>query len=158
MTTTMLGQYECFNAGRVVMLWEAANRIRSFTYYAAGQNTVIQLPDANRATYGYDPIVRMTTRVDWSGTRPYVYDTKNRTSAKTDIAGFVQAYGYDANGNQTTLTLTGVGMISYTYDSLNRLDMAQKSSGEQHSIAYYSASRKNDKMLWRHTLLVQPIL
>ena len=50
-------------------------------------------------------------------------------------SGYTQDYGYDANGNRTTLTLSGVGTITSTYDTLNRLESARKPTGERDTMA-----------------------
>ncbi len=143
-------QYGYDLAGRMVTYADAANRVRTYTYDAAGQNTSIHFPDGKIATYGFDVLGRRTTMSDWGGISTYAFDARGQMSGKT-ASGYVQAYGYDANGNRTTLTLGGIGVITYVFDDLNRLETAQKPTGELYTMMYDVDSRRTTMQLGNGT-------
>ncbi len=62
----------------------------------------------------------MTTRV---------YDTFDRLTQVTDAFGKPLRYGYDANGNRTSLTDPDGKVTTYTFDDLNRLVTATTAGG-----------------------------
>ncbi|KAA0239717.1 MAG: RHS repeat protein [Armatimonadetes bacterium] len=138
-------------AGRIVTMADAANRVRSYTFDAAGQNTVTVFPDGKIATFAFDKVGRRTTMVDWGGTSTYSFDALGRQSGQTDAAGFVQAYGYDPNGNRTGLNLVGTGLFTFTFDSLNRLATAQKPGNALYTLSYDGDSRRTTMMLGNGT-------
>ncbi len=143
-------QYGYDLAGRMVTYADAANRVRTYTYDAAGQNTSIHFPDGKIATYGFDVLGRRTTMSDWGGVSTYTFDARGQMSGKT-ASGYVQSYDYDPNGNRTTLTLGGVGVITYVFDELNRLTSAQKPTGELYTMMYDVDSRRTTMQLGNGT-------
>jgi YD repeat-containing protein len=94
-----------------------------------------------RVTYGYDPLGRRTTMVDWGGTTTYAYSARSELLGKTDPGGLVQAYRYDSAGNRVGLTDPDGGRITYTYDSLNRGATYQKPTNQLYTQQYDSDSR-----------------
>ena len=139
-------QYGYDLAGRVVTMADAANRVKSLTYDVNGQNLATQFPDGTIATFGYDAIGQRTTMSDWGGVSTYTYDPRSQMSGKTDPAS-VQAYGYDAVGNRTTLTLSGTGTFTSTFDSLNRPYVSQKPDGLLYTMQYDADSRRTTLLL-----------
>ena len=144
-------QYGYDLAGRVVTFADAANRVRTHSFDAAGQNTATIFPDGRIATFAFDPLGRRTTMVDWGGTSTYSFDALSRQTGQTDAAGFVQHYGYDPNGNRTSLNLMGTGLFTYTFDELSRLATAQKPGNALYTLMYDADSRRTTMMLGNGT-------
>ncbi len=59
--------------------------------------------------------------VDSLGTSTYSYDVLNRMVSHTDPFGKTIGYGYNSNGNRTSLAYPGSKTVNYSYDVLNRL-------------------------------------
>lgn len=75
-------------------------------------------------TYEFDGVGRMTTRVETRGTNVgtyvYHYDTSGRLDKVTRNGFVVEQYGYDANGNRTSVLIGGATVVP-TYDRQDRL-------------------------------------
>ena len=123
----------------------------AYTYDFAGQLTRVTLPDTSFLDYTYDSAHRLTQIADNLGnritytldlagnrkqeqvfdplnqlaqTRSRVYDSLNRLTQEIGAASQTTAYGYDNQGNVTSIDgpLTGTGdTTTNTYDALNRL-------------------------------------
>lgn len=140
-------QYGYDLAGRVVTMADAANSVRSYACDVAGRNTATPFPDGTIATFGYDAeIGQRTTMSDWGGVSTYAYDPRSQMSGKTDPAS-VQAYNYDPVGKCTTLTLSGTGTFTSTFDSLNRPSVSQKPDGLLYTMQYDADSRRTTMLL-----------
>jgi RHS repeat-associated protein len=130
---------------------DGPDRITSTTYDAAGQRLQLRrgvgtADEIAETTWGYDLNGRITTVIDANGNRAALhYDghgrldrwtfpsatrltTFNGADAATALttAGAVdpndyEAYGYDANGNRTSLRKRDESVIGYQYDALNRM-------------------------------------
>jgi len=104
----------------------------SWAYNADGQVTTVIDGNGNRATLSYDGHGRQTRWTFPSETRPSAYDDSTPATALA-TAGSVNAadyegYGYDANGNRTSLrkrdnAAYAYGDIHFQYDALNRLTL-----------------------------------
>lgn len=110
--------------------------------------------DNNNAQYSYEPdgkLQRVTFPILSDGsylTSDYSYDGIGRLLKVSNKKGTVVlsgfAYGYDANGNITSVT-DATGMTSYQYDKLDRLIQVKRPSGE--TIVYTYDARGNRKTL-----------
>lgn len=115
---------------------EGPDRITRKVYDLAGQ--LIQVQQAygtplqqNYATYTYSSNGRQTSVTDANGNKASMtydgFDRQTRwTFPSTTAPGTVNAadyeeYGYDANGNRTSLRKRDGRVITYTYDALNRM-------------------------------------
>ncbi|MEV5752124.1 LamG-like jellyroll fold domain-containing protein [Actinoallomurus sp. NPDC052308] len=108
-------------AGTTSYTYDTADRLKTLTEPATG----------TQLTYGYDQLSQLKTITYGGGgnVRTYDYDHLHRltgdtlkTASGSTVASI--AYGYDANGNETSKTTTGFsGSTSntYTYDKANRL-------------------------------------
>jgi RHS repeat-associated protein len=92
-------------------------------------------------TYSYDALRRMTNRTDliasttfqydYNGNQTnviengksnsWIFDAYDRPISHVDSFSNLIKYGYDTNGNLTSLVYPGKGTVTYSYDSLNRL-------------------------------------
>lgn len=83
---------------------------RVLSYNADNQIASITDANGNRATYGYD---------EWYRRSAWYFPSK--TAPGTTSTDDFEAYGYDANGNRTSLRKRDGTTISYAYDPLNRI-------------------------------------
>jgi RHS repeat-associated protein len=114
------------------------NRITKNSYDNAGQLTKVQkalltTDQADYVTYTYTANGKQEYVTDANGNKArFVYDGFDRLSqwqfpSKTtpgavNTADFEQ-YGYDANGNRTSLRKRDASTLTYTYDNLNRITL-----------------------------------
>jgi len=88
----------------------AAQTSARYTYTTSGQLATLTDANGNLTAYDYDGHDRLIRTRYPSPTAPGVAST-------TDV----EHYGYDANGNLTSLTRRGGGVIAFQYDGLDRL-------------------------------------
>ena len=115
---------------------QGPDRITRNSYDAAGQLLKVTIaygtPDqADRVTYSYTPNGKQASVTDANGNRAELsYDGFDRLSRWTFPsagsvgsvnAGDYEEYGYDANGNRTSLRKRDGRTLSYGYDALNRM-------------------------------------
>jgi len=95
----------------------------SYVYDALNRVTTISFPDPkDNVTYTYDNCTngkgRLCAMIDPSGTTTYEYTVKGQTKKETktiDSQTFVTEYGYDQNGNITTVKYPSGRTIAYSY-------------------------------------------
>jgi RHS repeat-associated protein len=115
---------------------QGPDRIERRVYDAAGQllqvRRAVGTPlEQVYAAYTYSPNGKQTSVTDANGNKASMtYDGFDRQAAwyfpSTTTPGEVsttdyEAYGYDANGNRTSLRKRDGRVITYTYDALNRM-------------------------------------
>jgi YD repeat-containing protein len=140
--------------------------LTAYTYDAVGQLIKLAMPDGSFVLYTYDAAHRLTQIADNFGNtiayeldamgnrtkeevkvaagtpvqaRNRVYDTLNRL--QQEIGGLKQttAYGYDPQGNLTTIDRARAGTIDRTlntYDALNRLIAVKDPAGQEVTYTY----------------------
>jgi RHS repeat-associated protein len=112
------------------------DRITHNTYDEAGQLTSVQRAygtslQQNYVAYTYSPNGKQRSVMDANGNRAeLVYDGLDRqthwyfpartTPGATDFSDYEQ-YGYDANGNRTSLRRRDGSTLTFQYDALNRM-------------------------------------
>lgn len=105
-----------FNGAVITNNYDALNRLTN----SASVN-------GYQVSFAYSAAGKRLTMTDASGTTSYGYDNRDRMIARTNAwsGGPTVAlyYGYDANGNLTTLGSSSSGGVTnvYQYDPLNRL-------------------------------------
>ncbi|MGY4397339.1 RHS repeat-associated protein [Sphingomonas sp. UYAg733] len=117
---------------------QGADRITKNVYDDAGQLLKVQKAFAtprqqDYASYDYSPNGKQTWMIDANGNKATMtYDGHDRqiqwnlpdkTIPGTASATDYEAYGYDANGNRTSLRKRDTSVINYSYDALNRMTL-----------------------------------
>jgi RHS repeat-associated protein len=129
-----------FNGVTTSYGYDENNRLTSRNYPDAGQNVA----------FTYTSMGRRATTTDQRGTTSYTYDNRDRIETVTYPDGRRLTYGYDPQGNRTSLTAEVGGQTlttSYSYDEMNRLDIVTDSEsriydhdydevGNRHSLAH----------------------
>jgi len=121
----------------------------SYTYYPTGLLQSVTLPDSSTLSYTYDSAHRLTKMTDGAGnyvsytldvmgnrtassvydptntlsrTHSWVFNTLNQLYQDIGSSGSsVTTYGYDANGNPTSIAAPLARTTGNQYDALNRL-------------------------------------
>lgn len=114
---------------------DGPDRITRFEYNSLGQVTREKRAYAtsleqNYVTYAYDSNNRLSDETDANGNLTHLtYDAMSRLEymyfpSKTAVGAYsstdYERYGYDNNGNRTSLRKRDTRVISYQYDALNR--------------------------------------
>jgi YD repeat-containing protein len=136
----------------------------SYTYDTAGELTRVVLPDGSFLAYSYDPARRLVGLADNLGnriaytldvkgnrvreevydpsnalaqTRQRVYNALNRLVQEIGAAGQTTTYGYDEQGNVTSVAgpLPGA-LTTHAYDALNRLTRTTDPAGGEVQYGY----------------------
>ena len=152
--------------GRLTRVTNALGQSKSSEYDAKGNLTRTVNARGQEITYSYDTRDRLVAKTMPEGVVSYAYDAAgnmtrvqnhngsvvelaydalNRvTQSKQTLPGGYQAiigYGYDANGNRTSMT-TPWGNFSYNYDDLNRLTRLTNPQGRVFEFQYDAAGRR----------------
>lgn len=97
----------------------------TYTYTWNGKQQTVIDANGNRAQFEYDSLDRLRRWYFPSTARTANFDGSSATSA-VNTAGLINSadyeeYGYDANGNRTSLRKRDGQTITYTIDNLNRV-------------------------------------
>jgi RHS repeat-associated protein len=118
----------------------------TYSYTLNGQRDYVIDGNGNRARFTYDGNDRLSRWTFPSTTRPAAYNDATQVTALASAgsvnAGDYEEYGYDANGNRTSLRKRDAaaggypngGVITYQYDALNRMTaklVPERTSGSQ---------------------------
>ncbi|MDG5488824.1 RHS repeat-associated core domain-containing protein [Sphingomonas sp. BGYR3] len=131
---------------------QGPDRITRNQYNAAGELIKVTKAlgtavEADEVTYTYTPNGKQASVTDANGNRAeYSYDGHDRlkrwtfpsqtTPGQVNAADY-EEYGYDANGNRTSLRKRDSRTIAYTYDALNRVTAKTYPNGGARAV-YYS--------------------
>jgi YD repeat-containing protein len=121
-------------AGPILTSGDPANRITTFDYDKAGQTKSATYADGvtPNVTYGYDPAGHLVTMTDGTGTSTWNYDTFGELTSRTQGSDATIGYGYDNNGNQTSITYPGqTTPVVHTFDDAERLKTVTDWSGNK---------------------------
>lgn len=117
-------------SGRVIQIRQAVGTsieqaYATYSYSPTGQRTAMVDSNGNRATFAYDGLDRLER---WTFPAQTAVSGFNFASPATALASAgpvnptdYEAYTYDANGNRLTLQKRDGMVLSFQYDSLNRL-------------------------------------
>jgi RHS repeat-associated protein len=95
-----------------------------FTYNAVYQLIDVLYPDSTSVTFAYDENGNRITMTDQKGSTSHTYDMRNRLTSETRAIGgvpYTVSYQYDAASRIVSMTYPDQSIITYEYDSLNRV-------------------------------------
>jgi RHS repeat-associated protein len=109
-------------AGNVVTSTDARGKVTTYTYDALNRVTEIELDNSDSIAFQYDTgtsaIGRLNKITDPSGETTWTYNNFGQVTGKSHKIGTVtltNAYGYDASGRLTTMTLPSGKVVTYGY-------------------------------------------
>lgn len=105
-------------AGRLETETGAAG-LKRFVYDAADRLKQVQLPDGTLETLEYFADGALKKLTDPTGVQSFTYDPARQLKTATDQASVTTTYGYDAAGNETSVTRPGG--FTAAYDPQDRL-------------------------------------
>lgn len=116
----------------------------TFTYTSNGQRRTVKDANGNVSTFEYDGFDRL-----WRWRFPQVGSAPAAScDPQTQPLGCYEEYGYDANGNRTSLRKRGGQIISYTYDYLNRETVKDIPGGSEKDV--YTGYDLAGRPQWKH--------
>lgn len=117
------------DAGNLDTVTNADNKVTDYDYNADNQVTKVTDPRGGEVTTSYDNSGNVASVTTPAGTTTFNYDDANRrtgeitprgNAAGADPAPFTWTYGFDANGNQKTISNATAGTTTTAFDELNR--------------------------------------
>ena len=111
-------------AGRLVTTTDAVGRTTTLGYDGAGNPTSVSYSDGVTPAvhYTYDTDGRRATMTDGTGTSSWSYDAFGEVVKQQQGSGAVVTYGYDDNGNRTSIGYPGstAKTVSQVFDNADR--------------------------------------
>ncbi|MFD7907383.1 DUF6531 domain-containing protein [Kitasatospora sp. NPDC059747] len=142
------------NAGNLTSSKDPLGNTVTYSYDAAGHRTTVKDPGGNTTTSVYDLAGNLTAVTDAAGGKTtFAYDKNNRrvttVTARGNAPGanasvFTWTYGYDANGNQTTVTGPTGAVTAIAFDVINRPTKTTDALGNNASTTYDPAGQVSD--------------
>ncbi|MER6363759.1 RHS repeat-associated core domain-containing protein [Kitasatospora sp. NPDC001527] len=131
-------------AGRRTTSTDPSGRVTTFTYDANSQPVSVAFSDTATApvtAIGYDAAGRQSSMTDGTGTSRRAYDAFGELVSMTDGAGAVTGYGYDENGNRTSIIYPGGSSqtVTRTFDKANHLTSVKDWNGKTTGFGYDGA-------------------
>ncbi|MFE9421729.1 RHS repeat-associated core domain-containing protein [Kitasatospora sp. NPDC006697] len=147
--------------GRQISRTDPDNHTTTSTYDSAGNHKTTTDPSGRRTTFGYDPANHQTSATysdtattavtmsydaagrqvgmtDASGASTWNYDVFGELLTHTNGSGAATGYGYDPNGNRTSITYPGVAgqTVIQSFDAADNLASVTDSSSRKTVFGY----------------------
>lgn len=137
--------------GNVAQVTDPLNKVTKYSYTSADLLETVTDPLSKVTTYGYDAAGNRTSEMSPIGRKQtWAYNPDGLLVAQTDprgyftgntVSDYTTRYGYDASGNQTSVTDPYGRLQTREYDNLGQLSAAQDASGRRTTYAYDSLGR-----------------
>jgi RHS repeat-associated protein len=126
-------------AGNKASMTDAEGRRTSYSYNSVNELTAVSYTDGSTpdASYSYNPTGQVTMMSDGTGTSTYSYDQLGRLTGTTDGAGASVAYGYDPDGNDTSITYPNGQTVQRKFSDIGNLASVTDWLGNTTSFSYY---------------------
>jgi len=140
-STNPLGKVTSYTydpAGNLLTQTNPLGQVTTYTYDAANELTGIAYSDGTTpaVTYTYDADGQRLTMIDGTGTTTYTYDSLGRLVSSTDGAGHVTTYGYDLDGNNTSIGYPNGKTVTYVFNVDNQMASVTDWLGNTTSFGY----------------------
>ena len=150
-TGDFIKTYEYDTYGRLTKV-SAGDSIIRYTYNKYGELTEKIYENGQKISYGYDTFGRKCKITVGQGDQAldetnYKYDKMDRITRVIGRDGMATVYTYDENGNRETATFANGVVVTYAYDTLNRL-LVQKtvdSTGELIAQYKYTLGKNGER-------------
>jgi RHS repeat-associated protein len=113
-------------AGERTSLTDFTGKTTRWTHDSTGRPTTIDYPTDADVTFAHTATGQRSTVTDGHGTTTHAHDARDRLVRRTDSAGRVIEYSYDAAGNLLS-RVTASQTLVYRYDERNRLVAVESS-------------------------------
>ena len=128
--------------GRRTVRTDARGQRTSYTYDKVSRETLRQYQDGTRVTQVYDAVGNRTLLHDATGRYTSVYDDVNRRTEEQSPLSRSVTVSYDKLGQRLVRGVTGLGLTTYSWDPVQRLQRLQGVHGETTTLSYDAASRR----------------
>ncbi len=136
--TSLVTSYVLDGNGQPTTRTAADNVATTYTYDALSRLTSVAAPALTTIGYTYDPLGDRIQMVDGTGTTLYQYDGLDRMTSAVAPNGAL-TYGYDRDGNRTTLGYPGSQNVSYVYSPGGRLSTVTDWASRVSSYTYQAS-------------------
>ena len=127
-------------AGNITTLTNPSSAVTTYTYDKADEPTKVSYSDGSTpaTTLVYDSDGNRVSMTDGTGTSTWSYDAFGEIVSETDGAGATVGYGYDDNGNQTSIVYPAgaAQTVTQTFDKANRLKSVEDWNSATTSFGY----------------------
>ncbi|MDH3760002.1 MAG: Ig-like domain-containing protein [Gammaproteobacteria bacterium] len=149
--TLPLGQAETMvydAVGNLVSKTDFNGDVTSYSYDVNDRATLITYgKDGSTESFTYDAVGNRLTATNNQGSWTYVHDSLGRLVSESQPGGDLLEYGYDAQGNRTSLTITyanaSVRTETFAYDALNRLQSVTDNDGNLTAYGYDAVGNRS---------------
>jgi RHS repeat-associated protein len=137
--------YAYDDAGNLDTVTDANNKVTDYDYNADNQVNKVTDPRGGEVATTYDDAGNIASVTTPAGTTTFSYDDANRRTGEitprgnvtgADPAPFTWTYGFDENGNQTSVSNPTAGTTTTTFDELNRPTSTTDALGKTTTAAY----------------------
>lgn len=126
--------YTYDHGGRVKQITrQPGNQTTQFEYDGDDNITKVTAPNGVTTQYQYDAMGRRTSRQQGSYTEYYYYNSLGQLDHTVDPKNQTTRYGYDSKQRLHTLTYNDGTIVTYNYDTLDRVTSVTDSSDSSHS-------------------------
>jgi RHS repeat-associated protein len=124
--------------GNLISVTDPMGRTTTYSYDAANELTSISYSDGTtpNVKYTYNPDGAVASMTDGTGMTTYSYDSLQRLTSETNGAGQQVSYGYDLNGNATSITYPNGKSVTRAFDSDGRLSSVTDWLGNTTAFGY----------------------
>jgi RHS repeat-associated protein len=122
---------------QAVVVADANGTTTSNSYNADGELIGTSFSDGTPPiTYAYDPEGRKDMMTDESGTSTWSYDSLNRLTSYVEGNGDTVTYGYDLDGDQTSIGYPGGGSIAQAFNAGDQMQSLTDLNSKSTSFTY----------------------
>ena len=150
-STNPLGQFTASTYdgdGNLLTVTDADGTTKTNTYNADDELVSSSYSDGTPpVTYTYDPEGRKVSMADGTGTSTSAYDSLGRMTSYTEGSGTEVTYGYDLDGNQTSITYPGGGTVSRVFNAADQMQSLSDLNNQSSTFTYDASGNLTQEAL-----------